>query len=189
MLSLDYASSYWQFLLVNETSVIMTPGDCVISNIGTKIELLVFMPEENFVIWFKGQRLFTMLLRIIEPLRNIHQSFELNVWWRGELGSFKALPDLYYWGKIRYKNYGNKDFCGSHHTQCYEITEQPLIFISLVAECESCSGQREYKEMFFSYWLCRSHGLFKMACRSAFLEAWTSTSSFWYFKKNNLQAW
>ena len=46
----------------------MTPGDCVITNLGTEIESFFSAWRIFFsVIWFRGQRLFTMSLRIRKP--------------------------------------------------------------------------------------------------------------------------
>lgn len=52
ILSLDHASSYWQFVLARKTSAMVTPGDCEITNLGTEIESLFFLPEELFFLSF-----------------------------------------------------------------------------------------------------------------------------------------
>lgn len=52
ILSLDHASSYWQFVLARKTSAMVTPGDCEITNLGTEIESLLFLPEERDFFFF-----------------------------------------------------------------------------------------------------------------------------------------
>lgn len=59
-------------------------GDCVITNLGTEIESLLFLPEERDFFFLSidltAKRLFIISPWIIKPLLNIHKSFEMNVW-------------------------------------------------------------------------------------------------------------